>query len=80
MYIKETGMAQRHSIAEARNNLPSLVRGAEYGKAVLEDLSKRLTYDFGKGYSVQNLRYMRQFLIRLLSDIPGLKRGISGKH
>ena len=36
---------------------------AEYGKAVLEDLSKRLTYDFGKGYSVQNLRYMRQFYV-----------------
>ncbi len=34
---------------------------AEYGKAVLEDLSKKLTIEFGKGFSVQNLRYMRQF-------------------
>lgn len=34
---------------------------AEYGKAVLEDLSKRLTREFGSGFSVQNLRYMRQF-------------------
>jgi predicted nuclease of restriction endonuclease-like (RecB) superfamily len=34
---------------------------AEYGKAVLEELSKKLTIEFGKGFSVQNLRYMRQF-------------------
>jgi predicted nuclease of restriction endonuclease-like (RecB) superfamily len=36
---------------------------AEYGKAVLEEISKRLTAEFGKGYSVQNLRYMRQFYL-----------------
>lgn len=34
---------------------------AEYGKAVLKELSKKLTSEFGKGFSVQNLRYMRQF-------------------
>jgi prevent-host-death family protein len=39
MYIKENGMAQRQSIAEARNNLPSLVREAESGKAV--ELTRR---------------------------------------
>ena len=32
---------------------------AEYGKAVLQDLSKRLTAEFGKGYDASNLRYMR---------------------
>lgn len=37
---------------------------AEYGKAVLEELSKKLTIEFGKGFSVQNLRYMRQFYQR----------------
>ena len=36
---------------------------AEYGKAVLEEISKRLTAEFGKGYSVQNIRYMRQFYL-----------------
>jgi predicted nuclease of restriction endonuclease-like (RecB) superfamily len=36
---------------------------AEYGMAVLEELSKRLTIEFGNGYSVQNLRYMRQFYL-----------------
>lgn len=34
---------------------------AEYGKNVLKDLSKRLTTEFGKGFSVQNLENMRKF-------------------
>ena len=36
---------------------------AEYGKAVLQELSHRLTIEFGKGYSVQALRNMRQFYL-----------------
>jgi hypothetical protein len=34
---------------------------AEYGKAVLEKLSARLTNVFGEGFSVQSLRNFRQF-------------------
>jgi predicted nuclease of restriction endonuclease-like (RecB) superfamily len=34
---------------------------ATYGEAVLEDLSRRLTADFGRGFDVTNLRKMRQF-------------------
>ena len=34
---------------------------AEYGKKLLEYLSEQLTAEFGKGFSVQNLRNMRQF-------------------
>ena len=34
---------------------------AEYGKNLLQYLSDRLTAEFGKGYSVQGLRNMRQF-------------------
>ncbi|MEA1849471.1 MULTISPECIES: DUF1016 N-terminal domain-containing protein [unclassified Chryseobacterium] len=34
---------------------------AEYGKAVLKDLSLRLTEKFGKGFSVENLDRMRFF-------------------
>lgn len=34
---------------------------AEYGKGVLEELSRRLTIEFGKGYSVQTLRRIRPF-------------------
>ncbi len=36
---------------------------AEYGKAVLKELSHRLTREFDKGYSVQALRNMRQFYL-----------------
>jgi predicted nuclease of restriction endonuclease-like (RecB) superfamily len=36
---------------------------AEYGKQVLDDLSIRLTQEFGKGFSVVNLRQMRAFYL-----------------
>ena len=32
---------------------------AEYGKGLLKELSKALTQDFGKGFSVDNLQNMR---------------------
>lgn len=34
---------------------------ADYGKAVLRNLSQRLTKEFGKGFDESNLRYMRLF-------------------
>ena len=34
---------------------------AEYGKRVLENLSEHLTVEFGTGFSVTNLKLMRQF-------------------
>ncbi|HWT76120.1 MAG TPA: PDDEXK nuclease domain-containing protein [Mobilitalea sp.] len=34
---------------------------AEYGKQLLQYLSKKLTTEFGKGFTVANLRNMRQF-------------------
>lgn len=36
---------------------------AEYGKQVLQTLSKRLTKEFGKGFSVSNLQYMKRFYV-----------------
>ncbi len=36
---------------------------AEYGKHVLKDISKKLTVDFYKGFSVQNLENMRKFYL-----------------
>jgi predicted nuclease of restriction endonuclease-like (RecB) superfamily len=36
---------------------------ASYGEALLEELSRRLTQDFGRGYTTTNLRYMRQFYL-----------------
>jgi len=38
-------------------------RRAAYGETVLEDLSRRLTADFGRGFDARNLRYMRQFYL-----------------
>lgn len=34
---------------------------AEYGKYLIKELSERLTSEFGKGFTEQNLRNMRQF-------------------
>ncbi len=34
---------------------------AAYGEAVLDDLSQRLTADFGRGFTATNLRHMRAF-------------------
>ncbi len=36
---------------------------AEYGKAVLEELSIKLTEEFGKGFGVRELRKIRQFFL-----------------
>lgn len=38
-------------------------RRAAYGEAVLEALSHKLSQDFGRGFDVRNLRYMRQFYL-----------------
>ena len=34
---------------------------AQYGKATLESLSVKLTEEFGKGFDVRSLWYMRSF-------------------
>lgn len=36
---------------------------AEYGAELLKELSSRLTEEFGKGFSVTNLKLMRQFFL-----------------
>lgn len=36
---------------------------AEYGKALLKGLSQELTKEFGKGFSVDNLKNMRRFFL-----------------
>lgn len=49
---------------------------AEYGGRLLEELSRKLTQDFGVGYSVQGLRYMRQFY----REFPALIRPLPIRH
>ena len=36
---------------------------ANYGESLIEELSKRLTTDYGKDFNRTNLRYMRQFYL-----------------
>lgn len=36
---------------------------AEYGTGLLKELSKQMTQDFGKGFTVSNLKNMRQFYL-----------------
>ena len=35
--------------------------GKHYGEGIVKEYSKKLTHELGKGYSVTNLKYMRQF-------------------
>lgn len=42
---------------------------AEYGKQLVTDLSKKLTKEYGKGFSKSNLFNMRNFYIKF-SDFP----------
>ncbi|MGN0294387.1 MAG: DUF1016 N-terminal domain-containing protein [Lachnospiraceae bacterium] len=44
---------------------------AAYGKRLLQDLSKFLTDKFGKGFSVTNLKQMRQFYVVYSTDQIG---------
>ena len=36
---------------------------AEYGKQIIEKLSEALTMEFGKGFGITNLKYIRQFYV-----------------
>lgn len=46
---------------------------AEYGKAILKELSRRLTESLGKGFSVENLKLMRRFYVVYSQDQIGQK-------
>lgn len=52
---------------------------AEYSKKILEQLSEQLTAEFGKGYSMSNLEYIRKFYSVYRHRIPQSPIGKSGK-
>jgi predicted nuclease of restriction endonuclease-like (RecB) superfamily len=56
-----TGMVQIYWEVGQRVDNACDGKRAEYGKGLIKALSKRLMAEFGKGYSVQGLRNMRQF-------------------
>jgi predicted nuclease of restriction endonuclease-like (RecB) superfamily len=49
---------------------------ADYGESLLKDLSRKLTKDVGKGFSLSNLKYIRQFYVRF----PDLLTATSMSH
>ncbi len=52
---------------------------SKYGDRILIDLSKQLTYDFGKGYDTSNLRRMRQFYL-LFPICASVRHELSWTH
>lgn len=52
---------------------------AEYGTALLAYLSENLTREFGKGYTVTNLKYMRLFY-QAFPDRHALRDQLNWKH
>jgi predicted nuclease of restriction endonuclease-like (RecB) superfamily len=52
---------------------------AEYGKALLKELSAELTAEFGRGFSRSNLEYMRKFYLTYQDRTPQISQMPSGK-
>ena len=48
-------------------------RRADYGRNLVENLARRITQDFGPGYSAQNLFYMKQFYLAYPTLLPRLE-------
>lgn len=51
---------------------------AAYEKVVVEELAKRLTAEFGKGFSKSNLEYMRRFYTMYRDRYPSIAQTPSG--
>jgi predicted nuclease of restriction endonuclease-like (RecB) superfamily len=51
---------------------------AEYGEAVLQALSARLSAEFGRGFARSSLEYMRKFFL-LYQDRAGISQSVIGK-
>jgi hypothetical protein len=55
---------------------------AEYGEALLKELAKTLTDEFGRGFSLTNLKMMRKFYLTYRAGISQTPSGLlsqSGK-
>ena len=52
---------------------------AAYGRFVVAELAKRLTSEFGKGYSQSNLEYMRRFYTMYRDRRPSVAQALSGQ-
>ena len=52
---------------------------AGYGKSVLQELSSRLTKDFGKGFSVRTLQQMKKFYV-MFPNTNALRSQLTWTH
>lgn len=52
---------------------------AEYGKELMNELSKKLTNDYGKGFDKSNLSRMRKFY-SLFNNVDALRQELSWTH
>lgn len=52
---------------------------AEYGKAVLQDISEKLLQEFGSGFSVRNLQQMKKFYV-LFPNTNALRSQLTWTH
>ena len=52
---------------------------SEYGKGVLQDVSRRLQQEFGKGYSLRNLQQMRRFYV-MFPNANALRSHLTWTH
>ena len=52
---------------------------ADYGKAILQELSSRLTKDFGKGFSVRTLQQMKKFYV-MFPNTNALRSQLTWTH
>jgi predicted nuclease of restriction endonuclease-like (RecB) superfamily len=55
------------------------IHRAEYGKLVLKTLSERLTAEFGRGFSEDNLSNMRKFYLVYKDRVPAISEKASRK-
>jgi predicted nuclease of restriction endonuclease-like (RecB) superfamily len=52
---------------------------AQYGKEIVRELAARLTSEFGSGFSISNLKYMRQFYMVYPERVPQIGQTASGQ-
>ena len=52
---------------------------AEYGQELMKDLAARLTEEFGGGFSLSNIKYMRQFYLAYPDRVSRIGQTVSGQ-
>ena len=50
---------------------------ADYGSALIEQLSRALTNELGRGFSIGNLRLIRQFYLTYQDRVPIIRDSVS---